>query len=337
MEKTIGTKKRLVFIDAAKGFAMILVVMGHVLYFSIGAESDFAWSLGALQVIAHYHMPMFVFVSGLMMKPTDMAIIQILNGYSTKIVKLLIPFLFFGLIYSIAFQKGIVSFFLDGMKHGYWYLWVLAEYYVFSALFECFCKHPHGKIVGELLFAGVIFLGVRLLNGILLPQVSGLFSLHNYLSYFPCFFGGMLIRRYSWYEDIITTKHFQAIITSLVIIGMIVPTLPLVRYWHLAAVIILIIQILYIGEKRIPRFISPFAFVGRSSLDIYILHYFLVSSISLICLQPFMLVPGWGTVFQVLASFVVALPISALCIYVGKLIHNSQFIETYIFCKTRLN
>jgi len=335
MEKESFSNSRLRYVDAAKGVAMILVVMGHVLYFSVSRESDYAWKLASLQEIAHYHMPLFVFISGLMTKTIDMPPEQVTGTFCSKSLKLIAPCLFFGLFYSIIFQKGVVHFFLDGMKHGYWYLWVLAEYYLFSLFFARFCKHPHWKLIGELLFGGVVFVFLGTMNRYLLPDLSGFFSLHNCVSYFPCFFGGLLIRRYQLLEKIVTVSYCRLIIVFLSIIGFLVPTLPLAKYWNLAAVIILVLQILYFWERRDLKIIRYLASIGRSSLDIYLLHYFIVFPLSLIFLQSYMLIFGWGAMIQVLVSFAIAVPISVLCMFIGTLIHKSQLVETYIFCKAK--
>ncbi len=334
MEKESAIKDRLTYIDAAKGIAMILVVMGHVLYFSISRRTDFAWNLEALNVIAHYHMPLFVFLSGLMTKAVDMPYAQLFKLFNFKILKIIVPFLSFGLLYTFVSDTGIAHFFLDVMKHGYWYLWVLAEYYVFSFLFVCFCKFPHGRIIGELIFGVVVFASVKYMKGALTPDFNGFFSLHNFISYFPCFFGGLLIRKYQYVEKMITPYYSQLIVALLVVIGLIFPSLPLARYWHLAAVVLFSIQILYLMEKCGIKLICYLASVGRSSLDIYLLHYFIVVPLSLVFLQPYMHVPGWGTVVQTSMSFVIALPISVFCMVVGKVLHKIEFVESYIFCKT---
>ena len=48
------------FLDIAKGLAIILVVVGHVLQGSTERFDDLFW----FRVIYSFHMPMFVFLSG---------------------------------------------------------------------------------------------------------------------------------------------------------------------------------------------------------------------------------------------------------------------------------
>ena len=56
----IGPKKRDAFLDVAKGLAIILVVIGHVIQ---GSSSSFDDLLG-FKIIYSFHMPLFIFLSG---------------------------------------------------------------------------------------------------------------------------------------------------------------------------------------------------------------------------------------------------------------------------------
>ena len=56
----IATKNRDLFLDIAKGLAIILVVVGHVVQGSATNFDDLLW----FKVIYSFHMPLFVFLSG---------------------------------------------------------------------------------------------------------------------------------------------------------------------------------------------------------------------------------------------------------------------------------
>ena len=54
------TKKRIEWIDAMRGFTMLLVVYAHVQFFGLGLESDETFN----QVLILFRMPLFFFISG---------------------------------------------------------------------------------------------------------------------------------------------------------------------------------------------------------------------------------------------------------------------------------
>ena len=61
MENNISVKKRINYIDALRGFTMLLVVYAHVAHFSFGVTSDNS-VISAL--FRTFRMPMFFFISG---------------------------------------------------------------------------------------------------------------------------------------------------------------------------------------------------------------------------------------------------------------------------------
>ena len=57
---------RLYYIDKMKALAMLLVVMGHTIYFCIWHEASF--SDAVLNIICTFHVPLFFFLSGFVIK-----------------------------------------------------------------------------------------------------------------------------------------------------------------------------------------------------------------------------------------------------------------------------
>lgn len=53
-------KQRVKYIDRMKGLAIILVVMGHVYLFSMGGSA-----CRMTEFISSFHMPLFMFLSGI--------------------------------------------------------------------------------------------------------------------------------------------------------------------------------------------------------------------------------------------------------------------------------
>ena len=128
-------------LDCLKGLAIILVVAGHTLQ---GSTSDFD-NLFAFRAIYSFHMPMFMFVAGMVIavslrkvfpvQQLAVTIRSVANGIPKRVGRLLIPF----------FVWGIVALFYPGMPeetltswlgklvrtpdYGLWFL---------PALFDCY-------------------------------------------------------------------------------------------------------------------------------------------------------------------------------------------------------
>lgn len=116
--------KRITYIDALKGLAIILVVCGHIAEKSMGIEnSPFNRMYGS------FHMPLFIFLSGLFAYKGMEQITgkRILNFLQKKAVRILLPFMIVGGFYSIIVTHDALAVFL-GTSGGYWFL---------PALFYC--------------------------------------------------------------------------------------------------------------------------------------------------------------------------------------------------------
>lgn len=90
MEVKVGSGQRIDYIDLAKGFCIIFVVMNHV-------SDYYKLDLWINDFITAFRMPLYYFLSGVFFKTY--------NGFSNflkkKTNKLLIPFVFFYLVTSL--------------------------------------------------------------------------------------------------------------------------------------------------------------------------------------------------------------------------------------------
>lgn len=122
--------KRLDYIDIAKCFAILCVVIGHTLCYDLyGFER--AWKESALmQFIYSFHMPLFIFLSGIV-SVTVIEQKNLLRDIIKRERTLLVPFALIGGIYSLCIN-GNLQFVFNDMKIGYWYLWVLFVFYFVS-------------------------------------------------------------------------------------------------------------------------------------------------------------------------------------------------------------
>lgn len=157
----MNKKKRIIFIDLAKGFCILLVLLSHTL-----GDLSNSWLL----LCGYFRMPLYFFLSGLFFKKYDSFIYFIRK----KATKLLIPFLLFYIfisVPSILFTYhienhsfyGIVPTFFEkygtlnlGINGAIWFLLCLFEinilFYLLTILFRDNAKY----IIASSLIIGII-------------------------------------------------------------------------------------------------------------------------------------------------------------------------------------
>jgi fucose 4-O-acetylase-like acetyltransferase len=191
---------RLADVDAAKGLAIFLVVVGHVVAREPPAGN--LWYSELKTLIYLFHMPLFMVLTGItfaLALPRFTAWAEVASFSLQRVSRLLVPFVFFGLL--VLFGKLAASQFLhvDNPPKGLagelldllvvpaqsvagflWFIYVLSVYLLLvPALFQLFGRRPL-----PLLLAGVA------LNFAVWPQA---FMLDRVVEYLPFFAAGMLL------------------------------------------------------------------------------------------------------------------------------------------------
>lgn len=181
--------KRIVWIDTLKGFAILLVVMGHVcqMRFPISGK----W---LADIIYSFHMPLFLFLSGLFARKAVEAVDnRQVNGYIIKKTRqLLVPFFVWMILWCVI-KGDNITMFLDG-GFIYWYLPTLFE---FLLLFSCIRYLSNMLKFRQRYFPLLLLLSIFLLYQIPAACFIGRILRIGYSSYFYIFFVlGYLFDRY---------------------------------------------------------------------------------------------------------------------------------------------
>ena len=126
----LNSSKRIEYLDALRGFTMILVVLAHISTFALkGFESTL---ISYHRIFAEFRMPLFFFVSGFVFYKTNMiwSINNICSFLKKKInVQIISPTIFL-ITYTIVFNINIESAFLSEYKYGYWFTFTLFYFFV---------------------------------------------------------------------------------------------------------------------------------------------------------------------------------------------------------------
>lgn len=274
---------RIEWLDSLKGFAIFLVVVGHVVlgYLRAGTFPEYQWSLQLTHdLIYSFHMPLFFLISGFLYKLTwSKKNTGILINIANKFLNLIPMYLLFSVIFWISkyyasiygnIQMSDFFTFAD-LMHIYiaplsylWFLYVLIWLFVFIPLLESLLKPL------------LVFISFLMLY-LFLPPVEGIFKVINSIIYGGVYFTlGSVI--YIYYERI---KNF--ISNNLLIIGFISILMASISFPYITEQTIFkyvcalgissFLAILFFKLKD-RKWITFWNICGRYSLGIYILHLY---------------------------------------------------------------
>lgn len=326
-------KQRIDYIDRMKGLAIFLVVMGHV-YGMVFAQSDDV----AYRVISSFHMPLFMFLSGLVACSGIVAPYWGIGKLSKKLKGLLLPLIVFGMCFTTTISKdfltSLIGFLESPNKNGYWYLMTLAVFYVSLSLYRLNVKQ---KWYIDVALAIAIWGGMFALWKYT-AQTKDYFCMLNCGNFYPFFILGVMTTKY----NLLDKMHKANWLFSLCIVAYAflfcvdMPFHALVslnKHIFLPFCMVYIVVTLFVGRHGAMSYGEKILdFVGKRTLDIYVIHYFFIKMIHLKYLGI-----NWEVTDNSLLMFIVAVGLSvvitALSIGVGYILHKGKIIEKIVYGK----
>jgi len=316
--------QRLIWADSIKGWLIILVVLGHALQVTLGADCD---SNHLWNIIYSFHMPAFMAISGyLAFRPVAEGYYH--SNYKTIIIRrfrqLIVPFLLWSLVLILLNDhlsiETIESYILYPDK-GLWFLWVL---FAISIVFlGCNCLAEVIRVKHELIVLATCLLLIVIM--IMLDiRVFGF----QFLAYYFLFYAvGYFSNKYK--KALITENKFLLIALSLCwfILAWFwkmhdlpswLKTIPLpsslvqYAYRFITAVIAvyIIISVSPIILNNYESINKHVATLGVVSLGIYTTHFVLIGNIVKLC-KLF----SSNEIILIASSFVLALVLSCIIVW----------------------
>ena len=271
--------KRIEYIDAMRGFNMILIVMTHLVGFYHGHHLDFSWSF----FFTLFRLPLFFFISGFVMykKERVWSVETTLKYLKNKAKIQLIPFFVF---FSLSIYINKADFWTElctDLKYGYWFTFTLFEYYVAYVLImfiSARLRPRGGKIILLILAILLIWSNRPEVYDVVNPNIVGV----SRLRYFIFFFAGTLAKEYfSKFQMLLDNQYFMGTIIVVLLfielfgLGAISESARFVVSGFMGLTIMFSFfrkyEHLFFHDTTVGRSLQ---YIGTHTLDIYLLHYF---------------------------------------------------------------
>ena len=328
----ISESKRLHFLDALKGFAIILVVAGHLMIrLGISGYDNVLWTF-----IVSLHLPLFFFVSGYFAENK----VSRLNVIAKKAQLLLLPGIIFFILYTIYKGGSPLSFLKYGFQE-YWFTFVLFE--MFLIYFLC------SSCFGRLQYVLMIILSILGIGFLMAPTLRGggridtILCLENLAKYLQFFTLGICCKKYnSLIFNILQKDFIKATLLILYIISFYICFNTSLQsncaiiyklnhdiiFKYLGVFVILsffIYKAVYFQSNMIIS--RSMVFIGQRTLDIYLIHYFLLpSTITL----PESLKSNSAWYFQLLILLVLTITVIGGSLLISNVIRMSSHMSTIL-------
>lgn len=333
-----GKAKRLLFLDALRGFTMLLVVLHHV--------TD-KCSLGNTMfdlVLQTFRMPTFFFVSGFVAyKALDYwtgrnTLMRFANKFRVQVIPTVI---FFSLYFYFLRDCNPVLLVYQAGWRQYWFTIVLFEYFV---VYYTIC-YVTRRSVG----LNNVVLVIAAIASILLFHTTGkegLYSkwinLYHLLNYLPFFVAGVMVKQYEnvfyrYYE------HWSVLLTLTVLFLLQIPTInnsygfpPRINnfftIWAIRATGLAMVFGYFVhcrdrftDNGTITRCLT---YIGRRTLDIYLMHFFFIAPIPVF--NSYMR-HSWVGAFGYPSVVILTALVVIACLLVSALIRKWKFAGKLLF------
>lgn len=322
-------KQRIEYIDAMRGFTMILVVFSHVCGMCLGDK----W-MGYNDVFFLFRLPCFFFISGWLFDPLKGTLSSVARH---KFMVQIVPTLIFLLLLApppLFFSR------LGATKGGYWFTFVLFEFFMISMLSSRFCK-KWGLLLAIVLSVSSYFYDAYYNRYFVqlgfAKDMVGFLSFKTWRFYL-FFYLGILVKRH--FDDFLYLTNICSLVIVVTACFAIIAYLPHFENVTISYLIFAIggmsgiIMIFTVFRKCYTPRVSQMThhclgYIGTRTLDIYLLHYFIL---------PRFLLPygeqlqAYGSKpLEFLIALALALVIVSVCLLVSYLIRLSPFLGHYLF------
>lgn len=225
-----------------------------------------------------------------------------------------------------------MAFIADRYKQGYWYLYILTLFYLLMYVFSKLPKVKRSWLLdlAYLTFWQITFMVADRMLGERFSDMTGCSLCRGYWAFF---FLGFMARRYGWAEWL--SEHnwlFTLALVAYIPLLYAYETGTFVRFGQLLplSAFIILVFVFRQREHSLTKVEEVLAAVGRSTLDIYVLHYFILRVVSLTDAATY-LHHSSNYLLELVMLIAMALIVSGVCMLSGKIMRFSGIIRSVVF------
>lgn len=344
----IMAKNRINYIDALRGFTMIMVVFAHVLTFGFKMNDSFI-----SQLFVTFRMPMFFFISGYIaykgVERWDGAFYK--KMLKKKAIVQIIPATVFWLLFVLWLSNDQMSpwdYIAQRGFIGYWFTYTLLVFFVIYYTISLIANKMPLSVGGRFMDIALVLialLGIAtyiVLTAAVRTLYLYTFSILNACIYFQFFVFGILSRKYlegfekMLNKDWVIAGAMVVFVACLFILfhPIIAARTPgilsklcqreIVRY----AGLIIVFAFFFKHASFFNRdnwFVKSLLFVGRRTLDIYLIHFFFMPYDN-----PIIGLESQMFVIQLLVATALSVVVVAISLAISRIIRMSSFLGHYL-------
>lgn len=320
--------ERLNYIDRLKGVAMLMVVIGHLILYSFkNANGNPIFA-----VCETTEMMLFSFLSGFVV--TSMSFCKMLK----KMPQLLLPMITVGLMYTFYSNKSLEDFIYSPFKHGYWYFLFLFYCYLCLCIINKFSFHFESKLLNltqDFIWLAIFYTIIKFLRALLgISWDEDILSFSQFTGFWPYFMLGVITRKYAIVEWLKANNHIFSIALVLYPVFVYLYCTKGYIYMHMAALssIVLLMYLFSKRERTNSKVDNVLGYVGKSSIDVYLFHFFFLNAINLQFVGQ-MIDRTHNYFLQLLFLITLALFLAHITILIGQLLRKSKMLSFAIYGK----
>lgn len=311
--------KRIAYLDCLRGLAMLMVVYGHTVGFALKLSDvgTLGWLISSFCFI---QLQLFFFVSGYFAPPSP---IFNYRHIRSRLLYLMLPTVVTFLVYVLFRDKSLEHldiYLSDEYKFGYWFPFVLFEMNIIHYFLSLILSNTKRFL---LIMAAVCAILILLKdwdwyhNGTFLCRW---FSLRLVASYLPFYLLGIIVAQYCNVVNRYANSH---IVYGIALAGFALSfIIPMSGFYSSMLKALLGLTVVFCLFYRHQQHVSEtfigrqLMLIGRYTLPIYLIHYFLLPGMNIPWLQHIGPSFGWLTTMICLATTCMIVYLSMSIAYV---------------------
>lgn len=323
-------KKRLDYFDQLKGVAILFVVVGHILYWSLGVKDT---GLNHMYII--FYMPLFFYISGFWAFKNHESALDVFKNVMKTSLHLLVPFLTFCFLLSLFRGTAFVNLLSRGGGE-YWFLQVLFVLQLFFMIYGyCIRKVNNDVLYISLLVVPYAVLILADRCQLISSSWSEALNVPNLENYYRYFFLGWLCRKYDRLFEILFKNKLVFALGAVLYLAKWyfydVNNMLLSFLGSIGAIVMLQQFFMHYSESQ-NKGLNLLTYLGQHTMIIYLAHYFFIPDLVEV-VKPLMAGDNMFIVTLTL-SLLVAFPIILACLLLGKIFESNKYLS-FVFLGKR--